>query len=101
MSLYIPHPRRRRAVSPAYYPSCDTLDLFRNYPSYNAILPSYGYNFGLGYGSIGQDMPAQKELEKAKEKFEEAKKAMEEMEEKVKQAEEMLQAAKWSSLYAA
>jgi hypothetical protein len=115
MSLYLPHSRRRRAVSPAYYPSCDTLDLFRNYTSYDTILPGYGYNFGLGYGSIGQDMPAtkaiemaarahtlaQKELEKAKEKFEEAKKAMEEMEEKVKQAEEMLQAAKWSSLYAA
>jgi hypothetical protein len=109
MSLWVP--RRRRAVSPAFYPSCDSLDLFRNYPTYDTIPPVYGYNYGLGYNTLNGELPvtkaiemaarahtlAQKEFEKAKEKFEEAKKKMEELEEKVKQAEEMLQVSKWGA----
>jgi hypothetical protein len=113
MSFGWVHPRRRRAVNSAFYPSCDSLNLYRNYPTYDTIPPVYGYNFGLGYNALHPEQPvtkaiemaarahtlAQKEFEKAKEKFEEAKKKMEELEEKVKQAEEMLQASKWNALY--
>jgi hypothetical protein len=108
-----PVARRRRAVSPPFYNSYDSLDLYRNYPTYDAISPSYSYNYGLGLNALGltdyvgptkaiematrAHVMAQKDFEKAKEKYEEAKKKMDELEEKMKQAEEMLQAAKWSA----
>jgi hypothetical protein len=110
-----PVARRRRAVSPPFYNSYDSLDFYRNYPSYDAISPAYSYNYGLGFNALGMPdyvpptkaienatrahVTAQKEFEKAKEKYEEAKKKMNELEEKMKAAEEMLRAAKYSAMY--
>lgn len=109
--------RRRRAVSPPFYNSYDALDLYRNYPAYDALSPAYGYNYPLQYNMLAlgehvttptqaievatrQHVDAQKEHEKAKEKYEEAKKKMEECEQKMKQAEELLQATKCTAMYA-
>jgi hypothetical protein len=80
-----PVARRRRAVSPPFYNSYDSLDLYRNYPTYDAISPSYSYNYGLGLNALGltdyvgptkaiematrAHVMAQKDFEKAKEKY--------------------------------
>jgi hypothetical protein len=109
--------RRRRAVSPPFYNGYDALDIYRNYPAYDALSPAYGYNYPLNYNmlALGEHVTsptqavevatrhhvnAQKEHEKAKEKYEEAKKKMEEYEQKMKQAEELLRATKVSAMYA-
>jgi hypothetical protein len=105
--------RRRRAVSPPFYNSFDSLDLYRNYPSYDAIPPAYGYNYGVYGMGLSEYVPptqgienatrahvaAQKEFEKAKEKYDEAKKKMDECEQRMKQAEEVLRATKCAALY--
>jgi exonuclease VII small subunit len=108
-------PRRRRAVSPPFFNSYDSLDLYPGYPSYDAIASVYPYNYGLGYGlgsnkytsttehiemATRNHFTAQKDYEKAKEKFEEAEKKMKECEAKMKQAEEILQQAKSAANYA-
>jgi hypothetical protein len=110
--------RRRRAVSPPFYNSYDALDIYQNYPAYNALPPTYGYNYPLNYNMLAlgehvntptqavevatrQHVNAQREHEKAKEMYEEAKKRMEECEQKMKQAEELLRATKLSAIYAA
>jgi hypothetical protein len=114
-----PVARRRRAVSPPYYPNYDNLDLYRTYPTYDALAPSYGHNYPISYNALGLEaftapttplqavevatrahVTAQKEYEKAKEKHEEAKKKMEDCEQKMKQAEDLLRAAKCSAVYA-
>jgi hypothetical protein len=106
--------RRRRAVSPPFYNSYDSLDLYRSYPSYDATTSPYPYSYGLGYGlgineyipatqsielATRQHVTAQKEFEKAKEKFEEAEKKMKECEAKMKQADDLLRAAKCAAMY--
>jgi hypothetical protein len=103
--------RRRRAVSPPFFNSYDTLDLYRNYPNYDAISPAYAaYNYSLGYDGLGlapyvtktqaiedatrTHMSAKIEFEKAKEEYEKAKKKLDDCEQKMNQAQEMLQRAK-------
>jgi hypothetical protein len=109
-----PIARRRRGVSPPFYNSYDSLDLYRNYPGFDATPPSYPYSYRLAYGlGLNEYMPAtqsvelatrqhvtaQKEFEKAKEKFEEAEKVLKECETKMKQADELLRAAKCAAMY--